>query len=124
MDFTLPGTFEAGKTYIVKGATAVAWQKALKADRVIAGSGIRESETTGGRIFSTSASGVNLDLLIAGADVTGTLAGGEPGPDSSTSFLLKFRNGRLTEASFSTGFEGSSGDDSPMQVTINVSPEP
>ncbi len=47
----LPGDFQPGKTYLLKGETLVAWRKALVADRVVAGPRIRETGTPGGRIW-------------------------------------------------------------------------
>lgn len=47
----LPGNFEAGKRYWLKGETLKAWQTALLSDRIVAGVGLREFETPQGRIL-------------------------------------------------------------------------
>lgn len=49
---TLPGDFQAGKTYLIKGETLLAWQKALVADRVVPGPGQTETQTPQGRTIS------------------------------------------------------------------------
>lgn len=50
----LPGNFDPGKTYLLEGATLIAWREALLRDRIIAGTGIREIPTPGGRILKAS----------------------------------------------------------------------
>ena len=54
---TLPGNFEAAATYLIKGATLIAWRKALQADRAVVGSGLKESGGPQGRIFSLDPAG-------------------------------------------------------------------
>jgi hypothetical protein len=51
-NFKLPGDFQAGKRYWMKGETLLAWQKTLRADRIIAGSRLQEFATNEGRILS------------------------------------------------------------------------
>lgn len=51
-NFKLPGDFEAGKRYWLKGETLRAWQKMLRADRIIAGTQLKEFATNEGRILS------------------------------------------------------------------------
>lgn len=49
---TLPGDFQAGKAYLLKGDTLLAWRKALLKDRVIPGPGLLESATPAGRLLT------------------------------------------------------------------------
>lgn len=51
----LPGDFEAGKSYLIRGEHMLAWRKALLADRVVAGAGLVESGSPNGRIFKAIA---------------------------------------------------------------------
>lgn len=65
---TLPGDFEAGKTYLLAGETLIAWRKALLADRVVAGDGLVESGGgPTGRIFKATAQGGGGAGAAAGA---------------------------------------------------------
>jgi hypothetical protein len=48
----LPGDFQAGKTYLIKGDTLLAWRKALLADRVVPGPDQTETQTPQGRTIS------------------------------------------------------------------------
>lgn len=59
----LPGDFEAGKSYLLAGATLLAWRKALVADRVIPGPNLLENQGPDGRIF-TAAAGVKAGWRI------------------------------------------------------------
>lgn len=52
---TLPGDFDPGKNYLVRGKTLIDWREALVKDRVIAGPNLREMQTDLGRIFSAQA---------------------------------------------------------------------
>ena len=54
----LPGDFDAGKTYLLKGETLLAWRKALLADRAIPGPGLTETGTPGGRLISAKPGGL------------------------------------------------------------------
>lgn len=93
----LPGDFEPGRSYLVKGATLIAWRKALQADRALVGPGLKEETTAKGRIFSA--------LALAGAAATGTNANIEiPGTAGMTprvdgyiaeSVTFYIRNGSL-----------------------------
>lgn len=38
----LPGDFQAGRNYLMSGETLIAWRDALLADRIIAGTGLKE----------------------------------------------------------------------------------
>jgi hypothetical protein len=60
----LPGIFEAGKRYWLKGETLKAWQDALIADRVVAGPNLDEFATPQGRIFSARATAADLRHLV------------------------------------------------------------
>lgn len=51
----LTGDFQAGKNYLLKGETLLAWQKALLADRAIPGPGLTESQGPDGRTFTAIA---------------------------------------------------------------------
>ncbi len=53
----LPGDFQAGKTYLIKGDTLLAWRKALLADRVVPGPGQTENQTPQGRTISGGGNG-------------------------------------------------------------------
>jgi hypothetical protein len=49
----LPGTFEKDKTYLMSGATLIAWRDALLADRITAGPGLKETSAgKAGRILA------------------------------------------------------------------------
>lgn len=48
----LPGDFQAGKTYFLRGETLLAWRKALIADRALPGEGLKETATPIGRQLS------------------------------------------------------------------------
>jgi hypothetical protein len=54
-DLKLPGEFQAGKTYLLKGETLLAWRRALLADRILPGPGLQETTTPQGRILRTNA---------------------------------------------------------------------
>lgn len=54
----LPGDFQAGKTYWIKGETALAWRKAFIADRALPGTGLAETQTPQGRILSLENIGI------------------------------------------------------------------
>lgn len=51
-NLNLPGDFEAGKSYLVKAETLLAWRRALIEDRAIPGDGLAETQTPQGRIIS------------------------------------------------------------------------
>lgn len=53
----LPGNFQAGKTYLLNGETLLAWRKALIADRVVPGPGMKEQGTPQGRVLTSTAQG-------------------------------------------------------------------
>jgi hypothetical protein len=48
----LPGDFQAGKSYLLKGETLSAWRKALERDRALPGPGLRETGTPMGRVLT------------------------------------------------------------------------
>ena len=48
----LPGDFQAGKTYLIKGDTLLEWRKALLADRIVPGPDQTETQTPQGRAIS------------------------------------------------------------------------
>lgn len=88
----LPGNFEAGKTYLVKGETLIAWRDALLADRVIAGEGLQESGTPQGRVLKANAGGPSLYHVINHHNVgtTGNVIMATVGQST-----MLFENGRL-----------------------------
>lgn len=47
----LPGDFQAGKRYVLKGETLIDWKKQIEADRALPGPGLKESDTGVGRMF-------------------------------------------------------------------------
>ena len=56
-ELKLPGDFEAGKVYRLKGSTLIAWRAALLADRIIAGENLQEIGTPQGRILKAKPGG-------------------------------------------------------------------
>jgi hypothetical protein len=73
----LPGNFEAGKSYWISGETMIAWRKALLADRVLPGPGIKESQTPMGRTFTATAQDGGGGSSASGAFATVFQAGGK-----------------------------------------------
>lgn len=61
---TLPGDFQAAKTYLIKGETLLAWQKALVADRVVPGPGQTETQTPQGRTISGGKGGTTAPVAV------------------------------------------------------------
>jgi hypothetical protein len=53
-ELKLPGDFDPSKTYWLKGETLMKWREALIRDRIIAGTGIKETPTPTGRILKAS----------------------------------------------------------------------
>jgi hypothetical protein len=47
----LPGDFQAGKRYLIKGETMLDWKKQIEADRALPGAGLKETDTGLGRMF-------------------------------------------------------------------------
>lgn len=90
----LPGDFEAGKTYWLKGETINAWRRALLADRAIAGPNLSEFQTPMGRILHANLPGginanIKVEAVIEGSD------GFERKP--ANDFYLVVRNGSIIE---------------------------
>ena len=99
-ELKLPGNFEAGRVYMVKGETLIAWRDALLADRVVAGDGIQESGTPQGRIFKAKGGSASLyhviNRLNVGMDGHVIMAEGDQ-------YTMLFENGLLKWSWDSTG---------------------
>jgi hypothetical protein len=63
-ELKLPGPFDEGKSYTLKGSTLNDMRRALLADRVVAGAGLLESGTPQGRILKVRGAGKHLNLEI------------------------------------------------------------
>lgn len=63
----LPGDFQAGKTYLIKGDTLLAWRNALLADRVVPGPDQQETQTPQGRTISGGGKGGTVVAIQYGA---------------------------------------------------------
>jgi len=70
----LPGVFEAGKNYLLAGATILAWRRNLIADRALPGQGLREILVPGiGRLLEVVAEADGSDAYtVVGKVIKGS----------------------------------------------------
>ena len=75
-ELKLPGNFEKGTRYWIKGETLLAWREALIADRVVPGPGQKESQGPKGRVILGGEGGANTAACPLGGFEGGEMVPG------------------------------------------------